>query len=73
MNRQQVRQRLRHGDVKRLATRTGRTSGHVSQVLSGKRPDRKVAVSLARMLGVSLAELPAEYYADPHTVVAASA
>ena len=63
LTRQQVRDRLRFGDVARIATRTGRTRGHVSQVLSGKRADRKVAVALARMLGVRLNDLPAELYA----------
>jgi hypothetical protein len=60
---QQVRERLKRGDVKTLATRTGRTQGHVSQVLSGLRADRKVAVALARMWQVPLSELPAELYA----------
>lgn len=60
---QQVRERLKHGDVTRIAKRTSRTQGHVSQVLSGIRPDRKVAVVLARMLRVRLSDLPPELYA----------
>lgn len=63
MTLQQVRERLRHGDVTRLAKRAGRTQGHVSQVLSGSRPDRKVAVALARMWQMPLSELPPELYA----------
>lgn len=60
---QQVRERLRHGDVTRLAKRAGRTQGHVSQVLAGMRADRKVAVALARMWRMPLSELPPELYA----------
>ena len=62
LTRQQVRERLRFGDVALIAARTRRTRGHVSQVLSGKRADRKVAVALARMLGVRLSDLPVELY-----------
>lgn len=60
---QQVRERLRHGDVTRIAKKAGRAQGHVSQVLAGIRPDRKVAVVIARMLRVRLSELPPELYA----------
>lgn len=60
---QQVRERLPHGAVSLIAKRTGTTPGHVSQVLSGKRSDRKVAVAAARMLRVRLEQLPTELYA----------
>jgi predicted nucleic acid-binding Zn ribbon protein len=60
---QQLREYLRHGDVSLIARRTGRTVGHVSQVLSGKRPDRKVAVALARRIRVRLEQLPSQLYA----------
>jgi hypothetical protein len=63
LTRQQVKERLPYGAGKTLAQRTGRHPAHVSQVLAGKRPDRKVAVAVARMLGTSLADLPAEFYA----------
>lgn len=63
MTLQQVRERLRHGDVSLIAKRAGRAQGHVSQVLAGTRPDRKVAVALARMWRIRLADLPPQLYA----------
>lgn len=57
----EVKERLGHGAVSMVAKACGRTVGHTSQVLSGKRPDRVVARHVARRLRVSLADLPAEY------------
>lgn len=42
---------LRHGAVTEIARQTGRTLGHVSQVIHGKRRDRKVEVAAARKIG----------------------
>lgn len=40
--------RLGHGGLARIARRTRRTKGHVSQVNAGKRPDEVVARAITR-------------------------
>jgi hypothetical protein len=67
---QQVRDRLQYGDITRIARRTGRAQGHVSQVVAGTRPDRKVAVAIARMWRLRLADMPAEMYERRTTAAA---
>lgn len=56
LSRDEIKKRLGHGSVTRIARQTGRTIGHVSQVLAGLRRDRKVEVAAARKLGIRVDE-----------------
>ena len=58
------KERLGYGAAKQIAVATGRSEGHVSQVLSGKRSDRKVEVAVARRLQMPVAEVFPEYYPE---------
>lgn len=65
--------RLGHGAATEIAAhvkgRKGKplTRGHVSQVLSGLRPDRKVERAAARRLGMKIEDAFPEYYAGKQT------
>lgn len=51
------KEKLGHGAVKEIAAATGRSEGHVSQVINGKRRDRVVEVAAARRLQMSVDEV----------------
>ena len=53
----EIKKRLGYGAVTEIAKRTSRTKGHVSQVINGKRRDRKVEVAAARKLGMKVEEV----------------
>jgi hypothetical protein len=53
----EIKKRLGHGCVSRIAAQTGRTIGHVSQVINGLRRDRKVEVATARKLRMKVDEV----------------
>ncbi len=57
LDKYEIKKRLGHGAVTRIAKQTGRTIGHVSQVLSGDRRDRKVEVAASRKLGLRVDEV----------------
>jgi len=50
MTRWERKAALGHGGVKEIAERVGLSHPHVSQVLNGRRRDRKVEVAIARKL-----------------------
>lgn len=58
------KERLGHGAATKIAEKVGRSQPHVSRVISGERPDRKVEVAVARMLGLPVTEVFPEYYAE---------
>lgn len=51
------KERLGFGAVQAIATATGRSKGHVSQVINGKRRDRVVEVAAARRLQLPVDEV----------------
>lgn len=57
MSRWERKAALRHGAMKEVAKRTGRTLGHVSEVVRGNRRDRKVEVAIARAVGKPVDEV----------------
>lgn len=57
-----IKLRLPHGAVTRIARQLDCTVGHVSQVVSGRRTSPRVAKSVAKVLGVKLADLPKGLY-----------
>lgn len=61
LSKHEVKERLGYGALTQIAKATGRALGHVSQVVNGKRPDRKVARAIARRLRLKLIDLPPEY------------
>lgn len=60
------KRKLGRGFGKFAAAKTGTKPGHVSQVLSGKRPDRDVERLAARRLRMKIEDLFPEYYPDKH-------
>lgn len=60
------KRKLRRGTAKDIAIQTGTTRGHVSQVLSGKRPDRHVERIAARKLRMKIEDVFPEYYGERH-------
>ncbi len=60
LTRHERKEQLGHGAVAEIARRTGRSEGHVSQVLNCEktgRRDRKVEVAAARMLNKPVDEV----------------
>lgn len=58
------KEKLGHGAATRIATKTGRTIGHVAQVLRGERHDRKVEAAAARTLQMKIEDAFPEYYGE---------
>lgn len=56
------KEKLGHGAATRIAEKTGRSIGHVAQVLRGERHDRKVEVVAARTLQMKVEDAFPEYY-----------
>lgn len=56
------KERLGHGGLSKIARRTKRTLGHVSQVVSGTRRDPRVERAVARAIGMPLEEVWPEFY-----------
>lgn len=66
LTKHEVKERLGHGAMQQIATELGLSKSHVSRVLNEERPDRRVAVRVARRLRAKLADLPPRYYlAEP--------
>lgn len=60
----EVKERLGHGCVRRIAESLSLSEGHVSQVLNERRTDRRVAVWVSRRLRVKLTDLPERYHRE---------
>ena len=57
MSRWERKAALPYGAAKQIAERLGVAEPHVSQVLHGKRRDRRVEVAIARMIGKPVDEV----------------
>ncbi len=57
LGRWEIKKRLRFGALSEIAVATDRTLGHVSQVVSGLRRDRKVEVAVARRLRMKVEDV----------------
>ncbi len=57
LGRWEIKSRLRFGALSEIAASTDRTLGHVSQVVSGLRRDRKVEVAVARKLRMKVEDV----------------
>lgn len=68
----EVKERLGHGSVNEIAAKVGLSKSHVSRVLNEQRPDRRVAVVVARRLRVRLADLPERFYREVPVTTAAA-
>ena len=53
---------LGHGGLTKIAKRTKRTLGHVSQVVRGTRRDPRVERAVARVIGLPVEEVWPEFY-----------
>lgn len=66
LSRIERKERLGFGGQKKIARRTKRTRGHVSQVVNGSRRDAVVERAVARAIGLPVEEVFPEYYQPPH-------
>lgn len=64
LTKHEVKERLGHGSMKQIAAVAGLSKSHVSRVLNEERPDRRVAVIVARRLRVKLIDLPVRMYQE---------
>lgn len=60
------KERLGYGGLSKIARRTKRTLGHVSQVVRAKRRDARVERAVARAIGRPLEEVWPEFYPPQH-------
>lgn len=65
LSRIERKERLGFGGQSKIAKRTKRTRGHVSQVVNGIRHDPRVERAVARVLGLPVEEVFPEHYNNP--------